>query len=183
MSDLRRRFAVDDWTISVNISQSQLAMRDFPEKVESILADTGLPAHALILEITESVIAENIQHSVRQMEQLTAIGVTFSLDDFGTGYSSLSYLRELPIGELKIDQSFVETLLQDEEGYAIVRAILSLARSLKLSVIAEGIEQGEQWQALKDLGCEGFQGYFFGRPQPPGEIIEGLEQGHLKIGP
>ncbi|WP_168215647.1 sensor domain-containing protein [Marinobacter confluentis] len=183
MSDWRRQFDIDSWTVSVNISQSQLAMRDFPEKVEKVLAATGLPARALLLEITETVVAENIYHSIRQMELIRALGVQFSLDDFGTGYSSLSYLRQLPIDELKIDKTFVDSLLHDEEGYAIVRAILSLAHSLKLSVVAEGIEEQPQWQELKTLGCEGFQGYLFSRPCPASQITEELGKQGLTITP
>jgi len=105
MNAWRQRFSIDDWTVSVNISQSQLAMRDFPEKVAKVLAETGLPARALMLEITETVVAENILHSIRQMELVRAFGVQFSLDDFGTGYSSLSYLRQLPIDELKLTKA------------------------------------------------------------------------------
>lgn len=170
LSDWRERFDVDHLTVAVNVSQSQLATRDFPEKVRQVLADTGLPPSALILEITESAVAENIQHSTWQMNQLLGLGVRFSMDDFGTGYSSLSYLRQLPISELKIDRSFVESLLQDEDGFAIVRAILSLAAGLQLSVVAEGIEREEQWRALKSMGCRGFQGYFFGKPQSAGDV-------------
>ncbi|WP_191965243.1 sensor domain-containing protein [Marinobacter halotolerans] len=176
MSAWRQQFAIDDWTISVNISQSQLAMRDFPQKIEQVLNKTGLPARALILEITETVVAENILHSIRQMELVRQLGVRFSLDDFGTGYSSMSYLRQLPIDELKIDKTFVDSILHDEEGNAIVKAILDLSHSLKLSVVAEGIEEEAQWEALKALGCEGFQGYFFSRPQPSEIILEMLNR-------
>jgi diguanylate cyclase (GGDEF)-like protein/PAS domain S-box-containing protein len=176
MSEWRRRFPVESWTVSVNISQSQLAMADFPEKVEKTLTDTGLPARMLLLEVTESVVAENIENSIRQMGQLRALGVRFSMDDFGTGYSSLSYIRQLPIDELKIDRSFVDTILHDDESRSIVRVILLLADSLKLTVIAEGIETEEQWQALKKLGCKNFQGFLFSRPRPPEEILEALEQ-------
>lgn len=176
MSAWREEFAIDHWTISVNVSQSQLARPDFPKKVEAILKETGLPAHVLQLEITESVVAENIYDSIEQMEQLRSIGITFSLDDFGTGFSSLSYLRQLPIDELKIDRSFVENLIYDEDGYAIVQSILQLARSLNLSVVAEGIEEAEQWQILKKLGCRRFQGYFFGRPQCPEDISVKIHQ-------
>ncbi|MFO8142619.1 MAG: EAL domain-containing protein [Marinobacter sp.] len=178
MSAWRQAFSIDHWTMAVNVSQSQLAMPDFPEKVEAILKQTGLPARVLQLEITESVVAENIYDSIEQMEQLRSIGVTFSLDDFGTGFSSLSYLRQLPIDELKIDRSFVENLLYDEEGYAIVQSILQLARSLNLSVVAEGIEKYEQWQILKELGCQRFQGYLFSRPQSPEDISTIIQQRH-----
>jgi len=110
------------------------------------------------------------------MERLGRIGVQFSLDDFGTGYSSLSYLRELPINEVKIDRSFVESLLMDEEGYAMVRSILHMANSLNLSVVAEGIERDEQWQTLKALGCKAFQGYLFSRPKSLQDTRDAIQQ-------
>jgi len=176
MSSWREQFSMDDWTVSVNISQSQLAMSNFPEKVAQTLAETGLPASALMLEVTESVIAENIDASIQQMRQLRAMGVRLSLDDFGTGYSSLSYIRQLPIDELKIDRSFVDTLLSDSETHSIVNVILLLADALGLDVIAEGIEQEDQWRALQELGCSRFQGYFFSRPQPSEIILEKLQQ-------
>ncbi|MAD77315.1 MAG: hypothetical protein CML20_21490 [Rheinheimera sp.] len=178
MSKWRRQFAIDNLTVSVNISQSQLAMGNFPDNVEMILSETGLPPSALMLEVTESVIAENIAASVQQMKRIRAMGVRFSLDDFGTGYSSLSYVRQLPIDELKIDKSFVNTLLSDSETHSIVKIILLLADVLKLDVIAEGIEQEAQWQALLELGCSGFQGYFFSRPQPPEDIFEKLQSSY-----
>jgi diguanylate cyclase (GGDEF)-like protein/PAS domain S-box-containing protein len=174
MSVWRHEYPIQNWTLAVNVSQSQLAMDDFPTKVEQILARTKLPAQMLQLEITESVVAENISGCIAQMNRLRSLGVTFSLDDFGTGYSSLSYLRQLPIDELKIDKSFVETLLHYEEGYSIVKAILQLAGSLKLSVVAEGIEEEAQLVALKALGCKRYQGFLFGRPQDPEEIRDCL---------
>jgi diguanylate cyclase (GGDEF)-like protein/PAS domain S-box-containing protein len=178
MSQWRGQFDIDHWTVSVNISQSQLAQVDFPDTISGVLADTGLPAHALILEVTESVVAENIEASIRQMDRLRSIGVRFSMDDFGTGYSSLSYIRQLPINELKIDKSFVDTLLTDSESHSIVRVILLLSDALGLTVVAEGIESEEQWRALTSLGCPGFQGYYFSRPQPADGILEALCQQH-----
>jgi EAL domain-containing protein (putative c-di-GMP-specific phosphodiesterase class I) len=178
MSQWREQFDIDHWTVSVNISQSQLAQGDFPDTIGRVLADTGLPAHALILEVTESVVAENIEASIRQMDRLRSIGVRFSMDDFGTGYSSLSYIRQLPINELKIDKSFVDTLLTDSESHSIVRVILLLSDALGLTVVAEGIESEEQWRALTSLGCPGFQGYYFSRPQPADGILEALCQQH-----
>ena len=178
MSSWREQFSMDDWTLSVNISQSQLARVDFPDKIADTLAQAGLPASALMLEITESVIAENIEASIKQMQRLRAIGVRFSLDDFGTGYSSLSYIRQLPIDELKIDISFIRTLLTNAETRSIVEVILLLADALELNVIAEGIEQPEQLQALLALGCSGFQGYLFSRPQPPEVIYDALQAGY-----
>jgi diguanylate cyclase (GGDEF)-like protein len=119
-------------------------------------------------------LAENIEDSIQQMQQLRALGVRFSLDDFGTGYSSLSYLRQLPIDELKIDKSFVDTLMRDPESHSIVEVILKLADTLGLWVIAEGIEREDQWHTLRSLGCPGFQGYLFSRPQPPEVVLETL---------
>lgn len=174
MSAWRRQYPIQNWTLAVNVSQSQLAMDDFPAKVEEVLTKTNLPAHCLQLEITESVVAENIDGCIAQMNRLRRLGVSFSLDDFGTGYSSLSYLRQLPIDELKIDKSFVDTLLLYEEGYSIVRAILQLAQSLNLSVVAEGIEDEAQLRALVNLGCKRYQGFFFSRPQAPEQIRDCL---------
>ena len=175
MQSWRQQFAMDEWTISVNISQSQLSLPSFPEKIEETLKDTGLPASALILEVTESVIAENIDLSIRQMLRLRKLGVHFSLDDFGTGYSSLSYIRQLPIDEMKIDKSFVETLMSDSESRSIVNVILLLAEALKLSVIAEGIEHKDQLVTLQELGCRGFQGYYFSPPKPAKNLLNMLE--------
>ncbi|WP_439136073.1 EAL domain-containing protein [Pseudomaricurvus sp.] len=174
MSDWRKKLDIDDWSVSVNISQSQLCLSTFPNKVKQTLKETGLRASALMLEVTESVLAENIDLSIQQMKRLRAMGVRFSLDDFGTGYSSLSYIRQLPIDEMKIDKSFVTTLLSDNESRSIVRVILLLADVLKLNVVAEGIENEEQWQSLKKLGCREFQGYLFSPPKPPEELLEQL---------
>lgn len=174
MAEWRSRFPISGWTVSVNISQSQLAQAEFPARVEAILGETGLPASALRLEITESTVAEDIARSIRQMRRLKKLGVTFSLDDFGTGYSSLSYLRQLPIDELKIDRSFVDSMLDNEESLAITKAILELADSLELSVVAEGIEHDSQWQALRQMGCGAFQGYLFSRPLPDADLESGL---------
>lgn len=175
MNRWRKQFAMDNWTLSVNVSQSQLAIANFPEKVANALAQTGLPASMLMLEITETVIAESIEASIEQMEGIRTMGVRFSLDDFGTGYSSLSYLRQLPIDELKIDLSFVSTLFSNSESRSIVEVILLLANALNLNVVAEGIEHQEQLQVLVELGCAGFQGYLFSRPQPPHVILEMLQ--------
>ncbi|MEC7816250.1 MAG: EAL domain-containing protein [Pseudomonadota bacterium] len=179
MAEWRDSFPISGWTVSVNISQSQLAQLEFPGRIEAILKDTGLPASSLRLEITESTVAEDITRSIRQMRRLKKLGVTFSLDDFGTGYSSLSYLRQLPIDELKIDRSFVDNMLDNEESLAITKAILELAASLELMVVAEGVEHESQWQALRQMGCDGFQGYRFSRPLPASDTeLQLPEQAH-----
>ncbi|MBS7348557.1 MAG: EAL domain-containing protein, partial [Comamonas sp.] len=120
----------------------------------------------LKLEITESTLQENLQQSIQKMRALLEQGVVFAIDDFGTGYSSLSLLRNLPIQILKIDRSFVRQIDHDQKDAAIARSIVSLAHSMGLQVIAEGVETEEQYMALKALGCQMFQGYLFGRPQP-----------------
>lgn len=177
----RETYRVGDWTVAVNISQSQLAQPGFADRVEDILREAGLPASALRLEVTESTVAQDIDVSIERMKQLKALGVAFSLDDFGTGYSSLSYLQQLPIDELKIDRSFVRDLAQNPEGHAIVEAIVDLAGILKLSVIAEGVENTEEWQALLHIGCKAFQGYWFSVPLAP-ENIPVLIEHHVSGG-
>jgi len=139
--------------VSVNISQKQLAMQDFPNRVAEILNQTNLPPELLKLEVTESTFAEHIEISIERMNQIQALGVTFSLDDFGTGYSSLSYLQRLPLSEIKIDQSFVASMNEDPKVHAIIKAVIDLSASLNLEVVAEGVEQESHLRSLNNLGC------------------------------
>jgi len=134
--------------------------------IESALGTTGAPAGRLELELTESLLIEDVAGVVAKMNALKALGVRLSLDDFGTGYSSLGILKRLPLDQLKIDQGFVRDLLTDAQDASIVRAIISLGESLQLQVIAEGVETEAQRDALLALGCTHFQGYLFGRPAP-----------------
>ncbi|RYF08702.1 MAG: EAL domain-containing protein [Comamonadaceae bacterium] len=152
--------------ISVNVSQRQFRQDDFVGTVQRALQETGAPASLLILEVTESLLVEDWEDAVRRMTELVRIGVRFSIDDFGTGYSSLAYLKKLPLFELKIDRSFVKDAPTDPNDAAIVQAILSMARHLKLHVTAEGVETEEQAAFLRRNACEGLQGYLFGRPEP-----------------
>lgn len=152
--------------IAVNVSTRQFRHRDFVEQVLSILDATGADPHKLKLEITESLLLDDIDGAISKMHQLKSRGVTFAIDDFGTGYSSLSYLKRLPLDQLKIDQSFVRDVLTDPNDAAIARAIITLAQSMGLSVIAEGVETAEQRDFLGLSGCHTYQGYFFGRPGP-----------------
>jgi len=138
---------------------------DFPLRVAQILAQTGLPAGRLELEVTESVFAEeHIDATRSSIESLRAIGVSLSIDDFGTGYSSLSRLLSLPVTAVKIDRSFVSAI--DGNGGAVIESTLLIARRLGISVVAEGVENEEQFERLSAMGIDLFQGYYFGKPSP-----------------
>jgi EAL domain-containing protein (putative c-di-GMP-specific phosphodiesterase class I) len=153
-------------SIAVNLSARQLAHPDFVANVKLILQSTGAPAERLKLEITESMLLSDIDKTIEKLHELSDLGIRLSLDDFGTGYSSLSYLKKLPLSQLKIDQSFIRDLLNDPVDAAIVRTILQLAKSLGMSVIAEGVEIEGQQKVLSTMGCKLFQGYLFGKPAP-----------------
>jgi diguanylate cyclase (GGDEF)-like protein/PAS domain S-box-containing protein len=152
--------------LAVNVSARQFHHRDFVDDVLAILEETGADPEHLELELTESLLVEDVEAMIAKMSLLKAHGVRFSLDDFGTGYSSLSYLKRLPLDKLKIDRSFVRDLFSDANDAAIVRTIVALGGSLDLAVIAEGVETVEQRDALLQLGCHKFQGYLFGVPGP-----------------
>ncbi|WFM70701.1 EAL domain-containing protein [Halomonas sp. CKK8] len=155
-----------DLTISVNVSPQQFREADFVEQVLATLARTGARPERLKLEVTESLFVHDRDEARETMRRLREHGVTFALDDFGTGYSSLSYLKRLPLDQLKIDQSFVRDLLEDEASAAIVASTIALSESLQLEVIAEGVETEAQRAWLVAHGCHAFQGYLFGRPGP-----------------
>ncbi|HWU97311.1 MAG TPA: EAL domain-containing protein [Oxalicibacterium sp.] len=158
--------------ISVNLSPRQLARGDIVQQVERILTETGLDAKYLELEITESVMATEVEKSFAMLTELRAMGVKISLDDFGTGYSSLSYLKRFPVDTLKIDQSFVRDIATDANSAAIVRAIISLGHNLNLNVLAEGIETDEQSTFLRQNGCNEGQGYLISRPVPEADFLK-----------
>ncbi|MGL6071799.1 bifunctional diguanylate cyclase/phosphodiesterase, partial [Craterilacuibacter sp.] len=151
-------------TLAVNVSARQFHQPDFVQQVLDIIERTGADPTRLKLELTESMLLENVQHTILKMMALKAHGISFALDDFGTGYSSLAYLKRLPLDQLKIDQSFVRDLRPEDHDVAIVRTILALAHTLELEVIAEGVETEDQQNILASLGCHAYQGYFFGRP-------------------
>ncbi len=153
-------------TLAVNISARQLLHPDFEGLLTAMLQHTGASPRQLKLELTESLLLDNVEAVIAKMTALKNLGVSFSIDDFGTGYSSLSYLKLLPLDQLKIDQSFVRDMLTDPNDAAIIRTIIALAQSLGLSVIAEGVETEEQRLSLADLGCFRYQGYLFGKPLP-----------------
>ena len=165
--------------LSVNISVCQLRQPGFVAQVEAILAQTGAPASQLLLELTESVLMDDMLHAIDKMRALRRLGVRFALDDFGTGYSSLSYLRQLPLDQLKLDQSFVQGALEEGNDAAIVDMVLGLARSLQLEVLAEGVETAAQHACLLQRGCTRFQGFLFGRPMAVDSFERQLEIRHL----
>ncbi|MCF3638535.1 EAL domain-containing protein [Rhizobium sp. TRM95111] len=150
--------------VSVNVSARQFQQKDWVERVARALKDSGLEARYLELELTESLIMQDVQQAVETMHRLEALGVHLAIDDFGTGYSSLSSLKRFPVGRLKIDQSFVQDLPADQDDAAIARAIVSLAHTLQLKVIAEGVETREQVDFLREAGCDEIQGYYLSRP-------------------
>lgn len=152
--------------VGVNISAVQFMQRDLLDKIKAILRETGLAPQYLKIELTESVVMRNADDATRVLQKLKAMGVHIALDDFGTGYSSLSYLRRLPIDVLKIDQSFVRDLGREADDTVIVRAIVALAHSLNMRVVAEGVETAEQLALLRSMQVNEYQGYFFSRPVP-----------------
>ena len=159
-----------DLSIAVNISARQFHDASFVDQVLGVLTTSAIKPHLLKLELTESLLLKDVESVIAKMNVLKAAGVSFSLDDFGTGYSSLSYLKRLPLAQLKIDQSFVRDIFEDSNDQAIVCAIVTLGKSLGLSVIAEGVETHEQRQFLEISGCNFWQGYLFGRPMPVEEL-------------
>ncbi|MDY6805910.1 MAG: EAL domain-containing protein [Cyanobacteriota bacterium] len=166
-------------SLSVNLSGIQLKQLDIIEKIDTICQDAGVSGDRLKLEVTESVLMENAVAARAVLEKLQARLIRVSLDDFGTGYSSLSYLHRLPINTLKIDRSFVSNLELDDKNFNIVKAIISLAHSLGLDVIAEGVETPEQVELLRSLACEYGQGYYFSRPLDDDAAMDFLTKKYL----
>ena len=155
-----------DLVLAVNVSARQFRQADFVAQVQAIVQHHAINPKRLKLELTESLLQENIEDTIAVMDALKEIGVRFSLDDFGTGYSSLQYLKRLPLDQLKIDRSFVRDIATDSSDKAIVRTIIAMAHSLNLDVIAEGVETEEQRQFLLDTGCTKYQGFMFSKPVP-----------------
>jgi diguanylate cyclase (GGDEF)-like protein/PAS domain S-box-containing protein len=164
-------------TIAVNISAMQFRDENFLEGVFAVIEETGLNPRSLELELTESVLMRHAESTESILKKLGAKGVQLAVDDFGTGYSSLSYLRKFPIDALKIDQSFVRQITTSPEETTIVTAVISMGRSLKLRVVAEGVETREELSFLREHDCEEAQGYYFGRPTPPKEFAALLKSG------
>jgi EAL domain-containing protein (putative c-di-GMP-specific phosphodiesterase class I) len=157
-------------SIAVNVSALQFQQSDFVSNIARALQEANLPACRIELELTESILIRDVEETLKRLEALAALGVKMSIDDFGTGYSSLSYLKRFPINKLKIDRSFVINLPDDESDIAIVTAIISLAHALKLSVIAEGVENAEQRSFLQSLQCDELQGFLYSPALPASEF-------------
>ena len=171
-----RQPALAHLTLAVNVSARQFRQVDFVDQVKATLDISGANPAGLKLELTESLLLDDVEDIIVKMNALKTLGVSFSLDDFGTGYSSLSYLKRLPLDQLKIDQSFVRDVLTDSNDAAIARTIVALAQSLGLAVIAEGVETEEQRIFLASSGCFSCQGYLFGRPMPISDFDRLLNQ-------
>ncbi len=162
--------------MSVNLSALQFRQGNLHAQVQGLLKRFELPAHVLDLELTEGVLMQGVERTLTMLHELTMMGVGLSIDDFGTGYSSLSYLKRFPIQKLKIDQSFVRDVISDSNDATMVRTIILMAHSLKLHVIAEGVETEAQADFLRQAGCERAQGYYFGKPMPAEAFVEFMSQ-------
>jgi EAL domain-containing protein (putative c-di-GMP-specific phosphodiesterase class I) len=158
--------------VAVNLSSRQLHQKDLVATISRVLKETGLDPDLLELEITESDIVRNIESTSKTLNLLNKMGVQIAIDDFGKGYSSLSYLRYFPLNKLKIDKLFVDAITTDHNNAAISTAIVTLAHSLKLGVIAEGVEQVEQLEFLRGLQCDAVQGFLFSRPVPADQSLQ-----------
>jgi diguanylate cyclase len=158
--------------IAVNISPSHFRQPGFLSMVRSAIVDHHLDPRYLEVEVTETTVMNDADGSVEILEELSRLGVLVSIDDFGTGYSSMSYLRRFPIDKLKIDRSFIKDLTTHSDAASIVKAIISMAHSLQLKVVAEGVETAQQLEQLRELGCDQFQGYYCSAAVLPGEIAK-----------
>jgi diguanylate cyclase (GGDEF)-like protein/PAS domain S-box-containing protein len=156
---------------AINISARQMADKGLVQFISDTVRNTGLTVDSLELEITESAVMSNQEHAEKVLNELKALGFHLTMDDFGTGYSSLAYLKRFPFDSVKIDQSFVRGIPQSKDDEAIVAAIIAMARSLRLKVVAEGVETKEQFDFLRNLGCDQIQGYYFSKPIPSNEVV------------
>jgi EAL domain-containing protein (putative c-di-GMP-specific phosphodiesterase class I) len=171
LKDLRRWHDMGrELSLSLNVSVRSLLDRHFPSEVERLLVLHKVRGSSLTLEITESSLMVDPTVAKRAMQDLSEVGVSFAIDDFGTGYSSLAYLTDLPVRELKIDKSFVLAMNSDPRNRIVVRSTIELAHNLGLRTVAEGVENGETLEGLRELGCELGQGYHISRPQPVAEL-------------
>ena len=159
-------------SVSVNVSARQFRERDLVSRAAEALKESGLEAKYLELELTESLIMQDVQLAIATMKELRGLGIQLSIDDFGTGYSSLSALKTFPVSRLKIDKSFIDGIPADENDKAVAGAVISLGQTLNLRVIAEGVETEEQAAFLRNVNCDEMQGFLFSKPLPAQEIEE-----------
>tara|TARA_R110001599_G_C12169680_1_gene653060 strand:- start:599 stop:1366 length:768 start_codon:yes stop_codon:yes gene_type:complete len=164
--------------IAINVSAKQLVYGNLVNVITKSLRDTGLSASSLEIEITESAMMADFNQALTIIEKIRYLGIKISLDDFGTGYSSLSYLHRLPINKLKIDQSFINNMTNNERDASITHSIITLAKSLQLTVIGEGIEDSEQLNQLQKWGCNEIQGFLFARPETPENFMSLVKTHH-----
>ena len=167
-----------DLKIAVNVSGRQLRAPDIVQRFKRIFDETGIDGSRVEIELTESVLVGNVKEAMARIWDLRALGADLAVDDFGTGYSSLGYLRSLPVSKLKIDRSFVMDLPANRDALAIVDAVLSLANSLRLTVVAEGVETAEQADTVRRMGCAQGQGYLFSRPVLAADFRKLLQAPH-----
>lgn len=160
--------------IAVNVSPIQLRQRDFVQTVEKILQQ-GVRPHGIDLEITESLIMEDVAGNIEKLEAIRSLGICIAIDDFGTGYSSLAYLAQLPVKTVKIDRAFIITMLKNAKAMSLVSTMISMAHALRLKVVAEGVEEEEQAKMLRLLRCDEMQGYLFSKPLPLDQMTALLE--------
>ncbi len=165
-----------DGVVAINLSPRQMSDPDFFERFEELLALTETKPEWFELEITENSMSDRIDTSRNLIKRLNRLGVEVSIDDFGTGYSSLSYLQSFPVSSLKIDLTFVRDLPHDKRAIAIAKTVLSLGHGLGMKVTAEGVETAEQYDFLKEAGCDVVQGYLINRPMPPDEFALWAQQ-------
>jgi EAL domain-containing protein (putative c-di-GMP-specific phosphodiesterase class I) len=157
--------------VAVNLSPRQFGDPNLLDDIRNALRDSGMPPSLLELEITESMVMQDLARTVRLLQQIKHLGITLAIDDFGTGYSSMAMVRELPIDALKIDRSFVREITTSSDDAAITTAIIAMAHALGLKVVGEGIETDAQREVLRRQGCDAMQGYLFSRPVPAGELV------------
>jgi EAL domain-containing protein (putative c-di-GMP-specific phosphodiesterase class I) len=180
----RQRWLAQNLTLPrmvVNMSARQFAQKNLVATIGRMLHEVDLSPEQLGVEITESLIMDRPEDSVRTLKALSEMGVQISIDDFGTGYSSLSYLKRFPLDKIKIDRSFIADIATDPDDAAIVTAIIAMAHSLNATVVAEGVETVEQLNFLRERGCDEFQGYYFSRPVPGNAVLEKLRCGMPSI--
>jgi EAL domain-containing protein (putative c-di-GMP-specific phosphodiesterase class I) len=166
-----------DLCVAVNLSVKQFRQENLVAMIRKTLNKTGLSPNLLTIEITESIVIFDIETTIKALKLLKELGIHVSIDDFGTGYSSLSYLKKMPLSELKIDKSFVDDTPDNTEASAIVKMVLSLARSLNLKTVAEGVGTKKQLAFLRNEGCDEMQGYLFSKPLPASEMAALLNEG------